>query len=949
MAPDYGLLLLIVLALMILDGAAVLVVLITKRLSRRGYRVRSARMKRVNRLLLDGNVDGLRRECAVDPWPFLAHVRALSENAAPTAAIDAVVARVIAALDVEALSRRRLRSPWLHHRIEAYFALGLSREPGAQRLLLAALRVEKRSLGRLVALGRLARHAAPLEFADIVACIEAGRQRNQRSEIMSLARIAPELKAHFDEHGLPDTEVGVRLFLMSVLFCPADTDWDYLESLATLREDFLAEEAVEALARNFPPLRFLAAFGARTEKRFRIPCARLLGQTLTPVALSELDPWFMDPGLRRAGIAAAGDVLGHYPGSEDAFLALIGAGAPERSACLSLAIEHRLPYLLYHASAPLSPGLRQMILRLLDENRSGIILECLLTRLPDGVRAAFHAFIRPELASRTVVAQSLAAHLPEDLRAELGLVKARVEEDRARIPVSLSDKLFIGGLSLVGIAFFPAVFAALRAAELFRMAPAEILYRFIFDFQYLFAYYTLAINAIYLVVLTLSMVKVLSQDRLWRCNLVGSLSGPGILPSVSIIMPAHNEEKSIVESLHSMFSLAYPSFEVIVVNDGSTDDTLGALVRGFGLTPWETGGGGALPSAPVRTIYRSAAMPNLLVIDKANGGKADALNAGLNRATGAFICTIDADSLLDRQSLMRAMFQVVASDRDVIAIGGNVFPVNGCVVEHGSIQEIGLPRAPLARFQTIEYLRSFVGGRLGWTLIDGLLIISGAFGLFRRTAVLEAGGYLAGRGRYRNETVGEDMEIVVRMRRADRDAGRRGRVEYAYNANCWTEVPEEPKGLNRQRDRWHKGLIEVLSFHRGMAFRPRYGAAGMVTLPYFYLFELIGPWMEVMGYAVLAIALLANLLDPVVPLTVFAIAIFFGILISITSILFAERQILYFRDREFLALLVVAVAENFGFRQLTSMRRVAATVKYFFRPTGWGAQTRVGFTTGGGR
>jgi cellulose synthase/poly-beta-1,6-N-acetylglucosamine synthase-like glycosyltransferase len=421
-----------------------------------------------------------------------------------------------------------------------------------------------------------------------------------------------------------------------------------------------------------------------------------------------------------------------------------------------------------------------------------------------------------------------------------------------------------------------------------------------------------------------------------------------MLPSISILAPAYNEEATIVESVHSLLSLAYPSYEVIVVNDGSRDGTLAALVREFHLEPAGEGENGALASMPVRTIWRSPDIPNLTVIDKANGGKADALNAGLNRAWGEYVCSIDADSLLDPQALLRALFQVLARDREVIAIGGNIFPVNGCSVEHGQLQEIALPEAPLARFQTIEYLRSFIGGRLGWTALDGLIIISGAFGIFRRGSVLGIGGYLTGSGAHRQETVGEDMELVVRLVRADREAGGRGTVEYAYNATCWTEVPEDGVSLGKQRDRWHRGLMEVLAFHRDMAGKPRYGATGLLALPYFLLFELVGPWLESIGYVVLTLSLVLNLVDPLVTLTVFSIAILFGIAVSTASVLFAERHILYFRGRDLLRLLAVAFIENFGHRQATSMARVVANIQFFRGRKGWQKLARRGFSKAGG-
>ncbi|OHD23290.1 MAG: hypothetical protein A2Y38_24445 [Spirochaetes bacterium GWB1_59_5] len=480
------------------------------------------------------------------------------------------------------------------------------------------------------------------------------------------------------------------------------------------------------------------------------------------------------------------------------------------------------------------------------------------------------------------------------------------------------------------------------------MTGSELLYRFIFEFHFLFAWYTLAVNAFYLALLVLSAIKLQAQSVLWETGFKHFLFSSGLLPPITVIAPAYNEESTIVDSVESLLALAYPHYQMVVVNDGSKDDTIGQLIAGFNLVPASPGIEGTLPCMPVKTVYRSTTISNLIVVDKTNGGKADALNAGSNFATGEYLCSIDADSLLDPQSMLRAMLQTIASRRAVIAIGGNIFPVNGSEVEHGHLQRIGLPGEPLAAFQTMEYLRSFVSGRLGWVLLDGLLIISGAFGMFRKDRFLEVGGYMTGRGVYRKDTVGEDMELVVRLVRHERESGRDGMVDYCYNANCWTEVPEEGKTLMRQRDRWHRGLIEVLLHHRKMAFRPRYGMSGMLSIPYFYMFELIGPWLELSGYLVLAASLFFALIDPLVSLVVFGIAVAFGIMISLCSILLAERQVLYFKPKDFFGLLLLAFVENFGFRQIMSMSRVWAFAQFFYRSKGWQKFARKGFARKGG-
>ncbi len=244
----------------------------------------------------------------------------------------------------------------------------------------------------------------------------------------------------------------------------------------------------------------------------------------------------------------------------------------------------------------------------------------------------------------------------------------------------------------------------------------------------------------------------------------------------------------------------------------------------------------SLKTRGIRALYKGKKYPELLLVDKINGGKADSLNCGINAAKGDYFVGIDSDSLLERDALLRIMGSFLDSDKEVVAAGGNIFPVNGCSVENGYISRIRLGKTPLVRFQTVEYIRSFMAGRVGWSEI-ALLIISGAFGVFKRNRVIDAHGYLTGSEVFEKDTVGEDMELVVRITRMLSEQGRDYDIKYIYNANCWTEVPESWKILTRQRDRWQRGLIDIMTYHFKMFFNKSYGPAGYIAFPYFFFFE----------------------------------------------------------------------------------------------------------------
>ena len=408
-------------------------------------------------------------------------------------------------------------------------------------------------------------------------------------------------------------------------------------------------------------------------------------------------------------------------------------------------------------------------------------------------------------------------------------------------------------------------------------------------------------------------------------------------PAISVVAPAFNEEATIVESVRALLNLRYPEHEVIVVNDGSRDATVQRLKEAFALEAVPVDLRPELPHKPLRAVYRSRADERLLLLDKENGGKADALNAGITAARYGLVCAIDADTLVTPDALLH-LAQPFRDDPGALAVGGTIRVANGCHIDRGHVQAAGLPRSLVARFQVVEYLRAFLLGRVGWNRLGGNLIISGAFGLFRRRAVVAAGGYLA-------DTVGEDIELVVRLHRLSHASGAGGGIYHLADPVAFTEVPESLAVLGRQRDRWQRGLADTLWRHRDMMLRPRYGALGLFVLPFFLVFELLGPLVELVGYAYFAVSLLSGSIEPVFALLFLVVALLLGFLLSVSSLLLEELSFSLYRRRGDLARLVlVALLENFGYRQLTLWYRLRGLWGYLRGKKGWGRMVRTGFS-----
>ena len=404
---------------------------------------------------------------------------------------------------------------------------------------------------------------------------------------------------------------------------------------------------------------------------------------------------------------------------------------------------------------------------------------------------------------------------------------------------------------------------------------------------------------------------------------------------MTLICPAYNEEAGVVASVNSLISLRYPEFQVVVVNDGSTDATLERLVTAFRLKPSHRVLRQLLPTSEVRGIYESAYVPNLMVVDKVNGGKADALNCGINLARYPLVCCMDGDSLLENDSLLRIARPFM--DRpDLVASGGVIRPLNGCRVTPMGIRGIFLPASWLARFQVVEYLRAFLFGRVGLASLDTIFIVSGAFGVFRRDVLVKAGGF-------DTTTVGEDFELVVRLHRRQREWRTPYHITLVPDPICWTEVPEDVKTLGRQRNRWHRGLWEALWKHRRMWFNPAYGRVGLFSMPYFLLFEALAPVIETGGYLLFAWSVWRHALSTPFAILFIYVALLLGVLNSVVSVLLQEITGHRYQGlKAFSLLLLTAVLENFGYRQLTVWWRLRGTLDWLRGKDGWGHMRRKG-------
>ena len=399
---------------------------------------------------------------------------------------------------------------------------------------------------------------------------------------------------------------------------------------------------------------------------------------------------------------------------------------------------------------------------------------------------------------------------------------------------------------------------------------------------------------------------------------------------ISILVPAYNEEVTIVDSINSLLNLNYPSYEIIMINDGSKDQTVAKVISHFNLKKVSKPYRKLIPTNEALDIYEGNGKIKIILVDKVNGGKSDALNMGINVCSFPTFLCIDADSMLQSDALQKIVEPFLEDDQ-MVAVGGDVKISNNLVIDNGEILSIEKPEKLIVIFQMIEYLRVFLNSRMSLNGINGNLIISGAFGLYNKQAVVNVGGYT-------NGLMGEDMEIIMKIHSFYLKNKISYKTSYVPDAICWTQVPEEVKVLKRQRRRWHVGLAQSLKRHRYMFLNPKYGLIGMVSFPYFLFFEYLTPFLEVIGLVTITLSFLLGIIDLNFFLFYLLVYMGFNIIVSMISIII-ERYMFSstVTNKITFQLILFSILESFGYRQIISLFRMG---NIFKKSHNWGEMTR---------
>lgn len=459
---------------------------------------------------------------------------------------------------------------------------------------------------------------------------------------------------------------------------------------------------------------------------------------------------------------------------------------------------------------------------------------------------------------------------------------------------------------------------------------------FILYFNYFCMAFTLTLSLIYIVQLIVSFNRIKKTGKDKPSNDFGRyVTSENLLP-ISLLIPAYNEQENVVQNIKSLMKLDYPEFEIIVVNDGSTDSTHDLIVQAFGLYEIETAIKASIPTQNIRGVYYNIEYPNLLYIDKENGGKSDALNTGINASKYPLFACLDADSRLEKDSLLKLSLEFLKNSETIVA-GGLVRIANGSRIRDGEFEGFTMPKRMVERFQIVEYYRSFLSGRVSWGVTNSMLIVSGAFGVFKKQPVIEVGGY-------KTNTIGEDMEIVVRLHKYMRKHRIKYKVIFVEDSVCWTQGPMSMKDIRSQRRRWQIGLLDTLLAHKTMFLNPRYGVVGLFAVPYNWIFELLGAVIEVLGFFIIPFSLVMGELNMFFFIMYFLLSVLLGIILSIGSLIleqFTHKGTM--TAKQCIAISLYAVLENFGYRQMIMLFRVEGILKYRKLRKTWGKIKRKEF------
>ena len=441
--------------------------------------------------------------------------------------------------------------------------------------------------------------------------------------------------------------------------------------------------------------------------------------------------------------------------------------------------------------------------------------------------------------------------------------------------------------------------------------------------------YFIITNVMYMVLMLICLYTVTLHSKFASRTAVKEYLDSPATPPVALLVPAFNEQDAVISTVVSLMQLNYPEKEIIVIDDGSTDRTLANMIEHFQLLPMDLIYRPTLQCKSPETFYYSHRYPELLVISKPNGGKSDALNCGINMARSPYFCTVDADTIIERDALVRLMAPVINSNVNTIVSGGVVRIANGCTLENGELKNIDLPKSWIERCQIVEYIRTFMFGRPGWNSLNATFIASGAFCLLHRESAIGAGGFST-------DTVTEDIDIIASLHKYMHKKKWEYRMVFTTDPVCWTEAPDSIKTLAPQRRRWQLGLVQTVMKHNDIILDPRYGLLGMAGMPFHAYVEAMGCLIEAMGTILIPFSFLVGAMPFTLFLLIMGLAVGYGTLFSLGSVLLEEATLRrYPKARHLMILVLYAVIENFGYRQMITFIRAQGVVRYFFGIRSW--------------
>lgn len=841
---------------------------------------------------------------------------------------------------------KRLHSLIKYKRIEAMIYLGIIATEDSRKSLERALKKEKDYSTKLYIINSLVDIGQAESICNIVDTIP-NAPRWYREKAQSL--LYEYGKAFYEYIGEIKASNNNDIKELIIGFTEIYVAEDLKEYLIKIienpeEETFIAYKAVDALSKVYYTELNNEKYIYHPDMYIRGIAIKSLGNNKSKENLLKLISMLGDEEIRKHVILAIFNIVMEKPQQINI---LISEFNKEKNVAVKNAlaevISNRMEYLILKLSGSKKDMIKNVIKEIMLMGKNSDIIGFLNRNKDIEIENEIISILKKVIEQEPELKREFCTYLNERVLKKCNLTKYVPDWEKREEKKDKKVIVFLYFLIFTVFFIFPIIYVIRHTDLLLTMPFMEQLKIYVIDFNYYLIYYSTAVNSIYIVILIFSFIGVTKQSKYWNLKKITFLFKKGIVPSISIIAPAFNEEATIIESANSLLNLKYPDYELIIVNDGSKDNTIQTLIQYFNLEKVDMKVEEKLNTMPIRGIYRNKSMPKLTVVDKENGGKADSLNTGINISSKDYFCGIDADSLLETDALLKLTSQMVDEEVECPAMGGNIFPINGCSVDKGMLTSLKIPKNNVARLQTIEYIRAFMAGRLGWAHIDCLLIISGAFGLFKKDRIIEIGGYLTSSGKYNKDTVGEDMELVVRLSRYMIEKKQKFKIKYAFNANCWTEVPESYNVLKRQRDRWHRGLIDILTFHKKIIGNPKYGRVGMIAFPYFFIFEMMGPLVEIQGYCMVVIAAILGLLNVKIALLLFISTILMGILISLSSLFMAEKETDYFTMKELMVLILYSFVENFGPRQLISLWRVSGYINSLKKPKGWGKMERKGF------